>query len=48
MPIWENSKIYPQTIIMIDLNNIKYVNDNYGHEAGDNLIVAAASNLVNN
>lgn len=48
MPIWENSKIYPQTIIVVDLNNVKYVNDNYGHEAGDNLIVAAASNLVNN
>ena len=47
MPIWEASKIYPQTIVMIDLNNIKYVNDNYGHEAGDNLIVATASTLVN-
>ena len=29
------------------MNNIKYVNDNYGHEAGDNLIVATASTLVN-
>lgn len=48
MPIWEDSKIYPQTIVVIDLNNIKYVNDNYGHEAGDNLIIAAASTLVNN
>lgn len=44
---WDNSKVYPQTIVMIDLNNIKYVNDNYGHEAGDSLIVAAASTLVN-
>jgi len=48
MQIWEQSKIYPQTIVIIDLNNIKYVNDNYGHEAGDNLIVATASALVNN
>lgn len=47
MPIWEESKIYPQTIIVVDLNNIKYVNDNYGHEAGDSLIVATASTLVN-
>lgn len=47
MTVWEESKIYPQTIVVIDLNNIKYVNDNYGHEAGDNLIVAAASTLVN-
>lgn len=47
MPIWEESKIYPQAVVIIDLNNIKYVNDNYGHEAGDNLIVATASTLVN-
>ena len=47
MKVWEDSKVYPQTIVMIDLNNTKYVNDNYGHEAGDGLIVAAASTLVN-
>ena len=32
---------------MIDLNNIKYINDNYGHEEGDNVIIKAASVLVN-
>lgn len=47
MEAWEACKVYPQTIVVIDLNNIKYVNDNYGHEAGDSLIVAAASTLVN-
>ena len=47
MKAWEESKVYPQTIVMIDLNNTKYVNDNYGHEAGDGLIIAAASTLVN-
>ena len=47
MKSWDDSKVYPQTIVIIDLNNMKYVNDNYGHEAGDNLIVAAASTLVN-
>ena len=47
MKVWDDSKIYPQTIVIIDLNNIKYVNDNYGHEAGDNLIIATASTLVN-
>lgn len=47
MQTWQDSKVYPQTIIMIDLNNMKYVNDNYGHEAGDSLIIAAASTLVN-
>lgn len=47
MKAWEESKVYPQTIVMIDLNNTKYVNDNYGHEAGDGLIIACASTLVN-
>ena len=32
---------------MVDLNNVKYVNDNYGHEEGDQLIINAASILVN-
>lgn len=44
---WEESKVYPQAIVMIDLNNVKYVNDNYGHEEGDQLIVEAAGILVN-
>ena len=47
MEIWENSKVYPQAVVIIDLNNVKYVNDNYGHEAGDNLIIKAAATLVN-
>ena len=46
-PDWEASKVYPQGIVIIDLNNVKYVNDNYGHEEGDKLIVTAASTLVN-
>ena len=32
---------------MVDLNNVKYVNDNYGHEEGDDLIIKAAGILVN-
>ncbi len=46
-PEWEASKVYPQAIVMIDLNNIKYINDNYGHEEGDKVIMKAASILVN-
>ena len=46
-PDWEASKVYPQAVVIIDLNNVKYVNDNYGHEEGDKLIVTAASILVN-
>ena len=47
MPEWEESKVYPQAIVIIDLNNVKYVNDNYGHEEGDKLIIEAAGILVN-
>lgn len=44
---WDESQVYPQAIVIVDLNNVKYVNDNYGHEAGDDLIVKAAGILVN-
>lgn len=47
MPEWGESQVYPQSIVMIDLNNVKYINDNYGHEEGDQLIVEAAGILVN-
>ncbi len=47
MDSWNNSEKYPKTVVIIDLNNVKYVNDNYGHEAGDKLIVQAASTLLN-
>ena len=43
---WNESKKYPQAIVMIDLNNINYVNENYGYKKGDNLIIKAASLLV--
>ncbi len=48
MKHWDNSEIYPQTIIIIDLNNIAYVNDNYGHEEGDKVIIEAANVLIKN
>ena len=47
MPEWGECEVYPQAVVIVDLNNVKYVNDNYGHEAGDGLIIKAASILVN-
>ena len=44
---WNLNKVYPQTIVVVDLNNLKNINDNYGREKGDSLIVKAASILVN-
>jgi len=47
MQEWEECEVFPQSIVMVDLNNVKYVNDNYGHEEGDQLIIKAAGILVN-
>ena len=44
---WNLNKVYPQTIVVVDINNLKYINDNYGREKGDNLIVKAAGILLN-
>ncbi len=44
---WNANKNYPQAIVIIDLNNTKYINDNYGREKGDLLIIRAASILIN-
>lgn len=44
--IWDESEIYPQTIIIVDLNNVAYINDNYGHQEGDNVIKEAANILI--
>lgn len=47
LDLWNKSRKYPQAVIIMDLNNVKYVNDNYGHEEGDKLIIKAAATLVN-
>ncbi len=45
MESWNQNTIYPQAVIVIDLNNIKYLNDTYGHEEGDKQIKSAANVL---
>ena len=45
---WDKSEVYPQGIIIIDLNNIAYINDNYGHTEGDLVITEAAGVLISN
>ena len=47
MAAWDSSEVYPQSVIIIDLNNIAYINDNFGHTEGDKVIVEAASILIN-
>lgn len=43
---WEKNIIFPQTIIILDLNDIKELNDKNGHEAGDKQIKACANILI--
>lgn len=43
---WNKNTIYPQTMIVIDLNRIQDINDTVGYEEGDNQIKAAANILV--
>ena len=45
---WDENVIYPQAFVVIDLNNIKTINDNHGHEEGDMVIKKAASTLIVN
>lgn len=43
---WSSTKVYPQAIIVVDINNLRKLNDIDGHEAGDNQIKAVASVLI--
>ncbi|MGZ5471673.1 MAG: sensor domain-containing diguanylate cyclase, partial [Nitrososphaeraceae archaeon] len=37
----------PASIIMADVDGLKYVNDSYGHETGDRLLIAASEIIKN-
>ncbi len=43
---WESNKIYPQAIVVIDLNDLAVINDIKGHEEGDKQIRSAANILI--
>ena len=45
---WDENVVYPQGFVVVDLNNIKDINDNHGHEEGDIVIKKAASILIVN
>jgi len=44
--LWNNNKVYPQTMIVIDLNNVQHINDTLGYEEGDKQIKAVANVLI--
>lgn len=43
---WSGTKVFPQAIVVIDINKLKLLNDRKGHEAGDNQIKAVANVLI--
>lgn len=45
---WDQNKVYPQAIIVIDLNGLKDINNQLGYQEGDAVIKAAANILINN
>ncbi len=46
IPIWNQNTIYPQAVVVIDLNSIQELNDSYGYLEGDKQIQAAANALI--
>lgn len=45
--IKKNNNLIEYVLIMMDLNGLKTVNDNIGHEAGDELIIGASKCMYN-
>lgn len=43
---WNNNTIYPQAVIVLDLNKLQDINDTLGYEQGDTQIQAAANILI--
>jgi diguanylate cyclase (GGDEF)-like protein len=46
LPYLEKAENLPLSVIMLDMNGLKLVNDVFGHEQGDRLLVAMAKTLV--
>ena len=44
---WDNSQIYPQSIIIVELNDLSEINSNFGHEEEDKVILEAVNILIN-
>lgn len=43
---WSNNTIYPQAVVVVDLNHLHDINDIEGYEEGDKQIKAAANVLI--
>ena len=45
---WDENKVYPQAMIVVDLNSLKIINNEFGYQEGDAVIKNAANILINN
>lgn len=43
----DKTENYPLTIVMSDINGLKLINDAFGHNAGDKLLISAADLILN-
>ena len=42
---WPNKPLLPCFLVLIDLDNLKQINDNHGHQAGDDTLISLAKRL---
>lgn len=45
---WDDNVIFPQSVVVLDVNRLREINDTYGREIGDEIIKKVASVLINN
>ena len=45
---WDDNVIFPQSVVVLDVNRLRETNDTYGREIGDEIIRKVASILINN
>lgn len=45
---WDDNVIFPQSVVVLDINKLRETNDTYGREIGDEIIKKVASILINN
>lgn len=43
---WDNTAIYPQSIIIVNINDLTEINNNFGYEEGDKVILEAVNILI--
>ena len=45
---WDDNVIFPQSVIVLDINKLRNINDKFGREIGDEVVKKVASVLIDN